>query len=92
MCKKSNCNIGVDKSAKKIEFNTSDWYSSVKTHGGRSSMAELQVVVLAVAGSSPVDHPTSPRGAIVRIRKTRCLSQQKLMRDFSRVPESVRSR
>src|SRR5687768_6821313 len=26
-------------------------------NGGRSSMVELQVVVLAVAGSSPVDHP-----------------------------------
>lgn len=25
--------------------------------GGRSSMVELQVVVLAVAGSSPVGHP-----------------------------------
>lgn len=29
-------------------------------NGGRSSMAELQVVVLAVAGSSPVDHPITP--------------------------------
>ena len=29
-------------------------------NGGRSSMVELQFVVLAVAGSSPVDHPISP--------------------------------
>src|SRR4051794_36039474 len=28
-------------------------------HGGRSSMVELQIVVLAVAGSSPVGHPPS---------------------------------
>ena len=27
-------------------------------NGGRSSMVELQIVVLAVAGSSPVGHPT----------------------------------
>jgi hypothetical protein len=26
-------------------------------HGGRSSMVEPQIVVLVVAGSSPVDHP-----------------------------------
>ena len=26
-------------------------------HGGRSSMVELQIVILAVAGSSPVGHP-----------------------------------
>lgn len=26
--------------------------------GGRSSMVELQIVILVVAGSSPVDHPT----------------------------------
>ncbi len=30
-------------------------------NGDRSSMVELQIVVLAVAGSSPVDHPPSPR-------------------------------
>ena len=27
-------------------------------NGGRSSMVELQIVILAVAGSSPVGHPT----------------------------------
>jgi hypothetical protein len=27
--------------------------------GGRSSMVEPQIVVLVVAGSSPVDHPAS---------------------------------
>jgi hypothetical protein len=29
-----------------------------RTHGGRSSMVEPQVVVLVVAGSSPVGHPS----------------------------------
>ncbi len=29
--------------------------------GGHSSMVELQIVILAVAGSSPVGHPPSPR-------------------------------
>jgi hypothetical protein len=29
--------------------------------GGRSSMVELQIVVLVVAGSSPVGHPINPR-------------------------------
>ena len=28
-----------------------------RANGGRSSMVELQIVVLAVAGSSPVGHP-----------------------------------
>ena len=34
-------------------------------NGGRSSMVELQIVVLAVAGSSPVGHPifVKPRGS-----------------------------
>lgn len=30
------------------------WHSRV---GGRSSMVEPQIVILVVAGSSPVDHP-----------------------------------
>ena len=30
--------------------------------GGRSSMVEPQIVILVVAGSSPVGHPTSPLG------------------------------
>jgi hypothetical protein len=44
----------------------SDHYSCspLRAHGDRSSMVELQIVVLAVAGSSPVGHPmilrTSP--------------------------------
>ncbi len=32
-----------------------------KQNGGRSSTVELQIVVLDVAGSSPVDHPTLSR-------------------------------
>src|SRR5581483_6688716 len=31
--------------------------------GGHSSMVELQIVVLAVAGSSPVGHPARANGA-----------------------------
>ena len=31
--------------------------SAPKQNGGRSSTVELQIVVLDVAGSSPVDHP-----------------------------------
>ena len=31
-------------------------------NGGRSSMVELQIVILAVAGSSPVGHPTRDFG------------------------------
>ena len=30
-----------------------------RSDGGRSSMVELQIVVLVVAGSSPVGHPIS---------------------------------
>ena len=32
--------------------------SRFERDGGRSSMVELQIVILAVAGSSPVGHPT----------------------------------
>ena len=31
-------------------------------NGGRSSMVEPQIVILVVAGSSPVDHPIFPIG------------------------------
>ena len=34
-------------------------------NGGRSSMVEPQIVILVVAGSSPVDHPTFPIGILV---------------------------
>ena len=41
--------------------------------GGRSSMVEPQIVVLAVAGSSPVDHPI-PSGSFSLCPLTRCLA------------------
>ena len=34
--------------------------------GGRSSMVEPQIVVLVVAGSSPVGHPGVLKGGLVR--------------------------
>ncbi len=37
--------------------------------GGRSSMVEPQIVILVVAGSSPVDHPIFPIGISVKVRK-----------------------
>src|SRR5437762_12731145 len=37
--------------------------------GGRSSMVELQIVVLAVAGSSPVGHPRALPRAKSQIRE-----------------------
>ena len=42
--------------------------------GGRSSMVELQIVVLAVAGSSPVGHPNSRRDEIPRIELSQSLA------------------
>jgi hypothetical protein len=47
-------NIPVDKAPGKIELRA---YLALVEYGGRSSMVELQIVVLAVAGSSPVGHP-----------------------------------
>ena len=39
--------------------------------GGRSSMVELQFVVLAVAGSSPVDHPIFLSEALPQIKASK---------------------
>src|SRR5687768_9304985 len=46
--------------ARNIRWQTAGFcYLARLENGGRSSMVELQVVVLAVAGSSPVGHPFS---------------------------------
>ena len=42
--------------------------SRVQRDGGRSSMVEPQIVVLAVAGSSPVDHPARLPGANFKVQ------------------------
>lgn len=38
------------------------------SNGGRSSMVEPQIVILVVAGSSPVDHPIFPIGIPREVR------------------------
>ncbi len=58
-------NIPVDKWLGKPEL-SSPVFSKIGENGGRSSMVELQIVVLAVAGSSPVGHPPSHPGKIAR--------------------------
>ena len=39
--------------------------------GGRSSMVEPQIVVLVVAGSSPVDHPTAASRRKLQVPKSK---------------------
>ncbi len=46
-------------------------YPSRPSNGGRSSMVEPQIVILVVAGSSPVDHPIFPIGTSVEVWKGR---------------------
>ena len=41
-----------------LDYRRPNFYCFVLLAGGRSSMVEPQIVVLVVAGSSPVDHPS----------------------------------
>src|SRR5947207_332329 len=62
------CVVELQHQAKKqasVKRASLDWFtfaigrlkSTFQVDGGRSSMVELQIVILAVAGSSPVGHP-----------------------------------
>ena len=44
---------------RRFAFAIQNLKSRFERDGGHSSMVELQIVILAVAGSSPVGHPTS---------------------------------